>query len=401
MFPRYFARIILPLLAATATTHAFVAPSSVQHNNNNNNNNNNPCSASKTALSATDRIEAGDPVLLVGPGFQQLVLAKHMARAGLKPIVVASQTKLDSFFKSFLKTGDNEDHMGDEDPEGIHQQIRADSTIGMPEVGDPYFGELKGIVFCAEEAVLPKEFVQRVMDFTDRGQSAFADGAPARTICLLPVSNKQTKEKANSWIPIFNMDRKTDDMWSNFESAFKAHPSFKDAEGNASIVRFGSLLGGSTDGPPMLQDYGLDEGMYKMTLEQYRDMRERAFDRYKLAAQVLSGNTINSRPADQDTKEKEALAKFPGNVREMFPILGEYPEIDRTNRHTLASGLVQAMMQPISVTGKEITILSKAASELPTEEDWMNMFENPSAAAWPDPFQFEPEKYGMFSNEEI
>jgi len=397
MLSRYFVRIVLPLLAATTTsTHAFVAPSSVQHNNNHA-----AALDSHTALSATDRLEAGDPVLLVGPGFQQLVLAKHMARAGLKPIVVASQTKLDSFFKSFLKTGDNEDHMGDEDPEGIHQQIRADSTIGMPEVGDPYFGELKGVVYCAEEAVLPKEFVERVMDFTDQGVSAFVDGAPARTICILPVSNKQTKEKANSWIPIFNMDRKTDDMWSQFEKAFKAHPAFKDADGNASIVRFGSLLGGSTDGPPFLRDYGLDEGMYKMTLEQYRDMRERAFDRYKLSAQVLSGNTINARPSDQDSKEKDALAKYPGNVREMFPILGEYPEIDRTNRHTLASGLVQAMMQPTSVTGKEITILSKAASELPTQEDWRNMFENPSAASWPDPFKFEPEKYGMFSNEEI
>ena len=137
-----------------------------------------------------------------------------------------------------------------------------------------------------------------------------------------------------------------------------------------------------------------------MTLEQYRDMRERAFDRYKLSAQVLQGNTINERPSDQDSKEKDALSKYPGNVREMFPILGDYPEIDRTNRHTLASGLVRALMQPTSVSGKEVTILSKASSELPTEEDWMEMFQNPGPAVWPDPFQFEPEQYGMFANED-
>mmetsp|Transcript_1036 Transcript_1036/g.2596 ORF Transcript_1036/g.2596 Transcript_1036/m.2596 type:complete len:398 (-) Transcript_1036:191-1384(-) len=381
------------LLIPLAATNAFVTSSGIRQTQHNNN-----FCASSTALAATDRIENGDPVLLVGPGFAQLVLAKHMARAGLKPIVVASQTKLDSFFKSFLKTGDNEDHIGDEDVEGIHKQIRDDATIGMPEIGDPYFGELKGVVFCAEEAVLPPDFITRVLDFQDQGQSAFANGAPARTVCMLPVSNKVVKEKSNSWIPIFNMDRKTDDNWSKFESAFKAHPSFSKADGNASIVRFGSLLGGSTDGPPVLSDYGLDEGMYKMTLEQYRDMRERAFDRYKLSAQVLAGNAINPRPDSQDAEEKEALAKLPGNVREMFTILGEYPEIDRTNRHTLASGIVQVLQKPATdggVCSKECTILSKAASEMPTAEEWSSFFESPGPAAWPDPAKFDPEIYGM------
>ena len=249
---------VLLLSSLLADAFAFVAPG----NTNTGIRNHGPTTSS---LAATDRLEEGDPVLIVGPGFQQLVLAKHLSRAGLKPVVVASQTKLDSFFKNLLKTGDGEDDVGDEDVEGIHKQIRADSTIGMPEVGDPYFGELKGVVFCAEEAVLPPDFITRVLDFTDQGQSAFAGGSPARTLCLLPVSNKVVKEKSNSWIPIFNMDRKTDDNWSKFETAFKKHPSFSEAEGNASIVRFGSLFGGSTDGPPVLMDYGLDEGMYKVS----------------------------------------------------------------------------------------------------------------------------------------
>jgi len=336
----------------------------------------------------------------VGPGFQQLVLAKHLARAGIKPIVVASQKQLDNFFKNFIKTGDHEDHNGDEDIEGIHKQIRDDSTIGMPEVGDPYFGELKGVVFCAEEAVLPPEFITRVLDFYDQGQSAFADGFPARTVCCLPVSNKVSNEKTASWIPIFNMDRQKDDNWQKLEKAFKAHDSWKQNGGNASIVRFGSLLGGSTDGPPMLRDYGLDEGVYKMTLEQYRDMRERAFDRYKLAAQVLAGDAVNPKPNDQESKEKEALAKLPGNVREMFTILDNYPEIDRTNRHTLASALVQILQKPADeelagICGRECTILSKASSDLPTPEEWDTIFASPAAAEWPDPYKFDPEKFGL------
>ena len=137
-----------------------------------------------------------------------------------------------------------------------------------------------------------------------------------------------------------------------------------------------------------------------MSLEQYRDMRERAFDRYKLSAQVLEGDSINPRPNNQDSREKEALSKLPGNVREMFNILDNYPEIDRTNRHTLASALVQILQQPADeelagVCGRECTILSKASSELPTPEEWEAMFKSPAAAEWPDPFKFDPEKFGM------
>ena len=137
-----------------------------------------------------------------------------------------------------------------------------------------------------------------------------------------------------------------------------------------------------------------------MTLEQYRDMRERAFDRYKLAAQVLAGDAVNPKPNDQESKEKEALAKLPGNVREMFTILDNYPEIDRTNRHTLASALVQILQKPADeelagICGRECTILSKASSDLPTPEEWDTIFASPAAAEWPDPYKFDPEKFGL------
>ena len=205
-----------------------------------------------TAIHATNKnyLEAGDPVMLVGPGFLQLVIAKHLKRAGLKPIIVAPQKKLDSFFSNIL----------------LDKELQADSTIGMPETGDPYFGELKGVVFCAEDAILPADFVSRVLDFTHQGKSAFANGAPSRVICCLPVGGKVQKEKSNSWIPIFNNDRTIENTWKNFEDKFKSHAVYKSEGGVGSIIRFGSLFGGSSDGPAFLreEDLALDEGMYKV-----------------------------------------------------------------------------------------------------------------------------------------
>ena len=137
-----------------------------------------------------------------------------------------------------------------------------------------------------------------------------------------------------------------------------------------------------------------------MSLEQYRDMRERSFDRYKLAAQVLQGDTINPKPPQQDAEEKVALQDYPGPVREMFNIVGNYPEIDRSNRHTVAAGIVQALLLPTpSKENQEMTILSKASSDLTTPEEWRALLTNPARGtalpAWPDPTKFNPEEYGI------
>ena len=123
-----------------------------------------------------------------------------------------------------------------------------------------------GVVFCAEEALLPPAYMEQVLDYTDHGRSAFVDNTPQRVITCLPVSNKVVKEKSNSWIPIFNMsDKKQTDVWTKFETAFRNHPTFQE-KGTGSILRFGSLFGGSVDGPPQLQPLGLDEGIYKVRL---------------------------------------------------------------------------------------------------------------------------------------
>jgi hypothetical protein len=133
-----------------------------------------------------------------------------------------------------------------------------------------------------------------------------------------------------------------------------------------------------------------------MSLEQYRDLRERSFDRYRLGAQVLPGNSLNNRPPNQDKMEKEAFEKMGGEIKEAFNILGGYPEIDRANRHTVSAAIIQSLMSPRGdPVPKECTILSKATSELPSPEEWREMFTNPGPASWPDPFKFQPEKYGV------
>ena len=94
--------------------------------------------------------------------------------------------------------------------------------------------------------------------------------------------------------------------------------------------------------------------------------------------------------------EKEALKRYSGEVAEAFQILGGYPEQDRANRHTVAAAIVASMSKPVGQpVPKEMTILSKAFSALPTTEEWEEMFRNPGPASWPDPFTFRPAEYGI------
>lgn len=95
--------------------------------------------------------------------------------------------------------------------------------------------------------------------------------------------------------------------------------------------------------------------------------------------------------------EKEGLKKWPGEIQEAFGIFGAYPEIDRANRHTVASAITAALLKPADAEGmpKEMTILSKAEQQLPDSEEWYSMFANPGPASWPDPFTFRPEALGL------
>jgi hypothetical protein len=129
-----------------------------------------------------------------------------------------------------------------------------------------------------------------------------------------------------------------------------------------------------------------------MSLEQYRDLRERSFDRYRLGAQVLKGNAISPKPPNQGKMEDDALKGFGGEAKEQFQILGGYPETDRANRHTVAQAIVQSLMNPVGDGGvpREMTVLSKAVQMFPTDAEWKEMFQNPGPASWPDPYTFRP-----------
>ena len=132
-----------------------------------------------------------------------------------------------------------------------------------------------------------------------------------------------------------------------------------------------------------------------MSLEQYRDLRERAFDRYRLGAQVLLGDSLNRKSPSQSEREKRSGLK--GEALEAFRASGGYPEQDRTCRHTLASAVKHVVKRGIKgdmsveregKAGREVTVLSKCEQKLPTEEEWANMFDEEKEAEWPDPDKF-------------
>jgi hypothetical protein len=131
----------------------------------------------------------------------------------------------------------------------------------------------------------------------------------------------------------------------------------------------------------------------QMSLEQYRDLKERAFDRYRLGAQVLEGNTVNKIPPNQEKMEKEALKK--DEWRETFTVVDGYPEQERSNRHSVSQAVVQSLLRDDGSYPKEMTVLSTAMGQFPSDTEWDAMFANPGPAKWPDPFKFDPALWGI------
>lgn len=121
-----------------------------------------------------------------------------------------------------------------------------------------------------------------------------------------------------------------------------------------------------------------------MSLEQYRDLKERGFDRFKLGAQILLGDDNNPKPPNQDKLESQALKK--DEYKEAFKVTSGYPEQDRSNRHTVAQAIVQTLLWDDDMVPKEYTVLSKGYSFVPSDQEWKQLFENPGPAQWPDPF---------------
>lgn len=334
----------------------------------------------EVTVAKAETLKKGDRVLLIGPGFLQLNIAKAAKASGLIPMIVAPQKKIESF-KEYV----NDD------------ELMSLADIGLPDEKRM----ISGVVFCSEEAVFSPSLVKTVLEWED---GYVHNDGPAKVIACVPVSEKVNKDKSMGWMPIFNNDKNEKENWRNFLKAFNDHPVSGGNSGN--IIRIGSLLGGSVDGIPELENVGLDECIYKMSLENFRDLRERAFDRYRLGAQILEGDALNIKPSNQDELEKKHLEK--NEHAEVFRSTGGYPEVDRTCRHTAAQAVVQALLRPtrgqfyvqeetegVRCVPKEFTVLSKCVAKFPTEDEWDELFENPGPAAWPDPKDFDPSQFDL------
>jgi hypothetical protein len=297
----------------------------------------------------------------------QLNIAKQCKEVGIEPVIVAPQAKLDKFAQ----------YVND-------KEIMASSSIGIPDEEKT----IHGVVFCSEEAVFGPDLIDTVLEW--EGCFATDDNKPLRAVACAPISAPVNKDKSMGWMPVFNADNKERAVWEAFVQRWQKHPISSSDVGT--LIHFGSLLGGSTDGIEDLQKFGLDEQVYKMSLENYRDLRERSFDRFRLGAQILEGDTINIKPPKQEKLEKESIQK--SEDLEVFRISGGYPEQDRANRHTVAQAVVQALLRPNKggTTGvekgavpKQFTVLSRSVQAFPSEQEWDDLFENPGPAEWPLP----------------
>jgi len=221
------------------------------------------------------------------------------------------------------------------------------------------------------------------------GFEGYGPDGPRRAVAAIPLTQFVKKEKSMGWMPILNNDQKEKQMWDDFTKEWRRQES-SDIGDRFTTVRVGSLLGGGVDGPAENKLTGLNEEVYKMSLEQYRDLKERAFDRYRCGVQILQGDAVNQKPDGQSKLEEKALK---GEELEAFRASGAYPEQDRTNRHTAAYAIVEAYFRSnrgdfavdaAGTTPKEFTVLSKA-TPISDCAEWDAAFASPGPAAWPMP----------------
>jgi len=109
----------------------------------------------QASLSSTVTSSEPATILLVGPSFLQLNIAKLLKSQGHHPIVVAPQKQLDKF-KDYI---DDEDLCSDEH-----------LSIGLPDLkGDPLYDKrfyggrdfVDGVIFTAEDALLSGAVLKR------------------------------------------------------------------------------------------------------------------------------------------------------------------------------------------------------------------------------------------------
>lgn len=297
-----------------------------------------------------------------------------MEEGGYDTVVIAPQKTLDSYTKLLSP----------------NSKILKNALIGLPDLTPDNTNTYSGVVFTPEDPIITSSAVSSILSWSGFTPSFIS-------VTCLPIGEYVNKEKKGNWIPVFNNDDKEERMWIEFVKGMR-EIEYTDytPDARGCIIRYGSLMGGGKDGPEFLERFGLEESAYKMSLEQYRDLRERAFDRYRLGGQVLRGDSVNRKPKEQEEMEKSSGLR--GESMEAFRASGGYPEQDRTNRHTLASAVMHAIkkgtkaefdMEKGGKVRNEVTVLSKCTQELPTEEEWGEMFDSETPASWPNPNEFE------------
>ena len=74
--------------------------------------------------------------------------------------------------------------------------------IGMADPGEPFYGEIAGVVFCAEEAVLQPGILSTILDWKDR--DLFCAEGTKRVVACAPITEKVNEEKGMGWMPLLN-----------------------------------------------------------------------------------------------------------------------------------------------------------------------------------------------------
>ena len=80
--------------------------------------------------------------------------------------------------------------------------IHVVKRIGITHPGESFHGEIAGVVFCAEEAVLQPGILSTIIDWKDRDY--FCAEGIKRVIVCAPITDKVHEERSLGWMPFLS-----------------------------------------------------------------------------------------------------------------------------------------------------------------------------------------------------
>lgn len=275
---------------------------------------------------------------MVGGSWTQLLIAKYLKRAGFNPVLVSSRKE---FIGRYL----------------LDDELLEGALPGLPMTG------AEAVIFSAEEPLFTETVVDEVFD---KGIWSGEGGVPLRAFLIAPAS-ATIALPTGPFAFLQGEQAKKLPAWQSTVRAFRANR--KAAAAGAQVVRFGELFGGGNDSLAVdCSDIGLHPDIYKMTLEQFRELQDRSFDRLRLGANLLRGDAIRV-PSPEELAQEQALSDEEKQERKDKE---GYPEIDRTCRHTLVDGLLAMLRRPAANLA-ECTVLSARGDRLPDDAAWSQL----------------------------